>query len=503
MSLAQVSVQGGETARVTVSLRNPVAFDFSQSHSELLLGAGEFDFPREERPLWVLPLPAGPPHRLGDVAASDACWGPDGRSLAFTNGRDVFVAEANGSRVRKLATADGFVFAFWIRFSPDGKRLRFSVFKPGATDAAGDDIEIMEMNVDGSGLQRLPIQGACCGNWSPDGKYYFYKNGRDIWALPERQTFLGKTEVGAPVQLTAGPLEFGGPTPSTDGKHLFVIGKHLRVELVHYDPRSRQFTPFLGGISAGELEVSRDGQWVTYTTFPDGNLWRSKLDGSERLQLTFAPMNAHEPRWSPDGKQILFADLPHKLFVVSADGGAPRQLMSADRPDLIGAGAWLPDGGSIIFGRKGCTTDKSCFAIYHLDLKTEQVSKIPGSEGLAAARLSHHGHYLVALPLSRDKRVMLYDLRTNRWSQLAQAFGSIAWSRDDRSVYLRTQHEAKPAELIRISVPDGRVQRVIDLKGVTLGGFWPDWVSLLPDDSPLFMWERSTEEIYRLDLQYR
>jgi hypothetical protein len=52
-------------------------------------------------------------------------------------------------------------------------------------------------------------------------------------------------------------------------------------------------------------------------------------------------------------------------------------------------------------------------------------------------------------------------------------------------------------------VPDGHVQRVLDLKGLTLGGLWPDWVSLLPDDSPLLMLDRSTEEIDRLDLQYR
>ena len=50
-------------------------------------------------------------------------------------------------------------------------------------------------------------------------------------------------------------------------------------------------------------------------------------------------------------------------------------------------------------------------------------------------------------------------------------------------------------------VPDGHVQRALDLKGVTLGGLWPDWVGLLPDDSPLLLLDRSTEEIDRLYLQ--
>jgi hypothetical protein len=57
--------------------------------------------------------------------------------------------------------------------------------------------------------------------------------------------------------------------------------------------------------------------------------------------------------------------------------------------------------------------------------------------------------------------------------------------------------------VVRISVPDGKVQYILDLRGVNLGGPWPDWISLLPDDSPLLMLDKGTEEIYRLDLEYR
>lgn len=57
------------------------------------------------------------------------------------------------------------------------------------------------------------------------------------------------------------------------------------------------------------------------------------------------------------------------------------------------------------------------------------------------------------------------------------------------------------AEVVRIRVPHGKVERVLDLKGITLGGYWPDWVSLLPDNSPLFMRDKSTQEIYKLEFQ--
>ena len=110
-ALVQVSTQGGETARIPISFGNPIAYDFSQTRSELLLGGGEFESPSNERPLWVLPLPAGPPHRLGDIVAHDACWAPDGRQLVFANGKDISVAKADGSEVRTLATPDGFDFS--------------------------------------------------------------------------------------------------------------------------------------------------------------------------------------------------------------------------------------------------------------------------------------------------------------------------------------------------------------------------------------------------------
>jgi DNA-binding winged helix-turn-helix (wHTH) protein/Tol biopolymer transport system component len=507
-ALGQVSIHGGETARIPISLRNPLAFDFSQTRSELLVGSGESESSSRSRPLWVLPLPLGPPpHRLGDIFAEDACWAPNGRYLAFTNGKDVFVAEADGSKVRKLASADGYDYLNWIRFSPDGTRLRFTVGRLGF----GEESEVMEVAADGSGLHRLPIDGGCCGSWSADGRYYFYRKGRNIWVLPEQKSVFGRVEFGNAVQLTIGPVGFNSPTPSTDGRNLFVVGSEPqpRVELVYYDSRSRRFVPFLGGISAEELEVSPDGQWVTYTTFPESDLWRSKLDGSERLQLTFAPTNAHEPRWSPDGKQILFEDFPHRILVVSANGGAPHQLMPADHPELIGAGAWMPDGSSIIFGRHmGCPLpDDSCMAIYRLGLKTQQVSKLPGSDGLLAARLSRDGHYLTAISerSQGQEKVMLYNFQTQRWSELAKGSGGIAWSHDNRFVYLLFRNKANQSELTRISVPDGKVQGVLDLKGVTLGGLWSDWISLLSDDSPLLQLDRTRniEEIYRLELQYR
>jgi Tol biopolymer transport system component len=227
-------------------------------------------------------------------------------------------------------------------------------------------------------------------------------------------------------------------------------------------------------------------------------LWRSKLDGSERLQLTFPPVNAHEPRWSPDGKQILFTDNPRRMFIVPADGGSLQQVMpKVEDPNTeVGAGYWTADGGSIVFVMFIGETR----GVYRLNLKTQEVSKIPGDEGMGGPRASRDGRYYI----SGWNKLMLYDFHTQQWSEFADgSYGPPAWSHDSKSVYMHRKNGDGSAEVVRISVPGGKVERVLELKDITLGGYWPGGVSLLPDDSLLLMLDKNAQEIYRLDLQYR
>ena len=54
------------------------------------------------------------------------------------------------------------------------------------------------------------------------------------------------------------PLAAGSP----NGKRIFADGFVPRGELIRYDGKTRDFKSFLGGISAGEVDFSRDGKWV-------------------------------------------------------------------------------------------------------------------------------------------------------------------------------------------------------------------------------------------------
>ena len=327
-ALAQVSTSGGETTLVRTPFPNVALWDIAPDHSQLLVSS--FSGSEPEYPLWTLPLPAGTPRRVGDIVGRDASWSPDQQHIVYAHGTDLYVAKSDGTDARKLATVPGRLC--WPRWSPNGKIVRFTVVDPAQTSS------IWEVAAEGNHLHLL-LEGwnkpaaECCGNWTADGKYYIFQSKRNgaasIWALREGAAILRK-QAADPVLLTAGPINYFSPVPSLDGKKLFVVGDQPRGELMRYDMKTGQFVPYLSGISADGVSFSSDGKWVAYVAFPEGTLWRMRADGSERLQLTFSPLLAFLPYWSPDGQRIAFmATEPGKswqVYVVAAVGGIPRMI---------------------------------------------------------------------------------------------------------------------------------------------------------------------------------
>jgi len=319
--LVQASTRGGETIPISAPSANMLPVDISADHTQLLVSTVSGTDP--ETRFWSLPLPSGAPRGLGSMVGHDPSWSPDGHHLLFARGSDLFVASPDGSEPRKLITMQQTPRC--IKESPDGKRIRFTIGPADQTSSA-----IWEIRSDGTDLHPVlpgwhtPPQ-EYCGNWTPDGRYFLFPNWTgsrfDIWAIREA-VGLFRWHASEPFQLTTGPISFHWETVSPDGKEIFADGFQARGELVRYDSKSRQFVPYLSGISAGELDFTRDGRWVSYIVYPEGTLWRSRADGSERLQLTEASELAALPRWSPDGSQVAFVSTrrgsPWKVLVVSS-----------------------------------------------------------------------------------------------------------------------------------------------------------------------------------------
>jgi Tol biopolymer transport system component len=299
-------------------------------------------------------------------------------------------------------------------------------------------------------------------------------------------------------------MSLGPPVPSLDGTRLFAEGWLRRGELVRYESVSRQFVPFLSGISAGELDFSRDGKYVAYVPYPERTLWRSRIDGTERQQLTDAPVAAFLPRWSPDGTHIVYVDLQPgrswKIFLISARGGTPQELLAGK--DAVSDPTWSPDGKQICFGRSPYTA-ASTKKIDLFDLSSKQISTIPGSENLYGPRWSPDGQHLAALS-ANSKKLLLYDFKTQKWTDWIDepgAIGFTTWSRDGKYVYYDNTSTENSA-FLRVKVGQTHPELLIYLKDMRRSGKYGwAWSGLAPDDSALLVRDVSTDEIYSLDLE--
>ena len=499
--LVQLSVTGGEAAPlgVPVVIADANITGISGDQSELLLqGSG---FPKAS--FWAYPLPAGSPRHLSDLEGWSPKWAPDGRLMYSVRG-EIFIADHDGESPQKVGAVNAQPVRF--AFSPDRARFRFT-----ARDTDRKTAALWEARMNGTGMHQLfpgwntPPQ-ECCGHWMADGKYFVFLTSRDlnnnIWVLPDRVSFWRKPPA-LPVRMAAGPLQFSDLLPSMDGKTLFAVGVQQRGELVRYDQKSGQYVPFLGGISAGEVDISRDGEWATYVSFPEGTLWRSKLDGAERQQLTYGPMLTALPHWSPDGKQIAFCGSlpgkPWKIFVIPTDGGTPEAVASDEYAQADPS--WAPDG-TLAYGVNNTSSQD---AVKIVDLKTRKVSVLEGSQGLFGPRWSPDGRHMVAVSYDGTK-LMLFDAATRKWRELNAIrgqLGYLAWSADSSAVYTDTLGDKDPGYL-RIRISDGKVERILDFKNIRTypGQFGPQsWTGLGPGETLLVTRDLSSEEIYALDLE--
>ncbi len=461
-----------------------------------------------EQPLWIVPTLGGNIRRVPKVLAHDATWMPGGEGLLIANGSDLISVGEDGNDPHKLLTVPG--LAFWLRFSPDVKRLRFTLVDPRRQTT-----ELWEVNADGSNPHPLlkgweRAAGACCGSWTPDGKIYTFQSTRagrsDLWALDSRPWFLPAAH---PRQITSGPLDFESPATATEGHRVYFLGVNSQLEILQAQAHSASFNALGDNLSTASLvEYSADGRWVAWLSSSDGHLWRSRTDGSERIQLAAPPLRIFAMKWSPDDRQLaLMADEPGepwKLYLADSDGGKLTQLLNEDRNEADPN--WSPDSKTLVFGRlpdrmDGETQPK---AIYLLDLASRKVTEVPGSTGLFSPRLSPDGRYIVAIRLDQ-RAMMLYDRTAanagGKWTTLTtHGAGDPLWSQDGRSIYFQDFLEVgKP--IYRVSVPDGRLERIStinNLRPILASDY--RLLSLAPGDLPVVSARTSTVNLYSIDL---
>lgn len=519
-AIAQVPVSGGKITEIPVDV--PLGGGFrsglssvSPDGSSLLVlnhwGEGGFM-------VWVVGATGRPARYL--TRAHAAAWSPDGSTIIYANAHgDFYSTPAEGGEPRLLhredAPADTITRTRYISWSPDGSTIRFTRFggKMYEMSSSGADFREWLPGWNGS----VP---KCCGRWTQDGQFFVFLAGRtlakgptlrplaQIWAVDERAGGM-RPRVSEPIQLTSGPLLWGEPIPSRDGKKLFARGVSLHGELERYDPTTKRMEPYLDGISAEMPDFSLDGKFVAYVSFPDGILWRANRDGSGLVQVTQPPFYPRNPHWSPDGTQILFTDNTKNsvdaAYIVSSQGGTPKRLFPGDGPQSLAE--WSPDGTKVAYSTSRgfsflpAPGELSQDELRIAELATGKVTDIGKGWG---PTWSPDGRYISAHPLiTTDLRVI--DLKSGKWKDLTQK-GEVAgnfWSHDGRYIYFECWTKDNVG-VYRVPIHGGNTELVFNLpEGFRGTGYYGIWMSLDPNDAPLLLRDAGTDEIYALTLEQK
>jgi eukaryotic-like serine/threonine-protein kinase len=502
LRIVQVSVTGGDTVTVPTRVTDPQISGLTSDGSALLVVGSPIE---EDGAIWWVSLPSGGARRLGELSANSATIAPDGR-IVYSSHSAVFEAKEPSWTPHKLAEI-AHISALWPTVSFDDRRIIFSSFSGGLAPRWDAMYEITSQE-QGSGPHPLLRGGqrglpaeVCCGKWTSDGKFFvFQARGRgrwDLWALRQSQGLFHRDL--APIRLTNGPLSYSGFAIGRDGKQIFAIGTKARGELVRYDVRSHQLTRFLGGISAFDVTFSRDGKWVAYVSYPDHKLWRSRSDGSDRLQLAYTPETVLYPRISPDGTRVAYSSFDGDAYLISMNGGTPKKLYeNASAPD------WSPDGKFVAFTSiVASKADKDHLVSKILDVNSGTVSIVPNSSDTLGPWFLTQDTLIAAT--ADATKFMVFNLKTGKATELIHSPDYFtAWYPSSDGKYLYCSSAGADPKLERIRISDHAVETIANVKDLHFADdpYEQVQMSVAPDGMPVLTRDIGTQEIYAISVRW-
>jgi DNA-binding winged helix-turn-helix (wHTH) protein/dipeptidyl aminopeptidase/acylaminoacyl peptidase len=459
---------------------------------------------KTESPLWSFDFRNQAMQRVGNLKGRWFRMSPDEKKIAFLNGKDLYLAEADGSQLKEIYSFKNESY-LW-RWNSDCKTLRGYFLAQG--------FPMWDIDLDGTDpRQILPnwkFEPGGVGEFTWDGKYYVFSAGKigseryQLWAHNEKADFFHRQRQ-EPTQLTVGPDSLAFPmTASKIAPIIFATSNRKRGAMMCIDLKSGKRIPFLGGISADCLDFSKDGEWVVYVTYPEYEMWRSRRDGSEKLKLTAQPNLSWLPRWSPDGTKIAFhykqqLGKPWKIAIIPRDGGEPKILIPGTETDVDPN--WSPDGTKIVYSLPRDPTKIKEGKIRILDLNSRKIIEVPGSQGLWYSRWSPDGKYLSAHDI--DMKLKLYEFKTNCWTELVHfGCGFPNWSRDEKFIQVIQPAGNPNPGIYRAWIADGKVERVVDLREIKMAGNLYEWLGMTPEGDPLILESRDSNEIFAYHLEY-
>jgi Tol biopolymer transport system component/DNA-binding SARP family transcriptional activator len=308
-------------------------------------------------------LPPGRAARVRQLA-----WSADGNQVAYFVRDTLFVEPMSGGE-RVLLVVDPADRVFGARhspaWSPGGTRIAFvNGSRPWWDSFDSDPSSVWVVDVATGEAREVEGGGATCNSpvWVDDAHLLFVST-RDgppgvylaevgpqglvgepalVGGMPDVHTLsysrptalVAFARFAREMSIRAYPIEPPEPVSIADGE--LVIGGNLTV-LQH--------------------DISPDGRWIVFEANHLGNadLYKMPLAGGDPVRLTDSPEDEVGPRWSPDGREIVFnggtsapAAAEWDVFVLPAGGGTPQQVTrSPSRQAMSYWPTWSEDGLSL------------------------------------------------------------------------------------------------------------------------------------------------------------
>ena len=300
--------------------------------------------------IWRVPALGGSPSLVVEDA-DDPAVSRDGTLLAFTRPGPtgyprVWVAPLAAPATARRLTSDE--DGLWEHadpaFSPDGRTICFSDFR-----------DLWTVGVDGGRPRPLTTAKAFDSDpvFSSDGSTVTFASRRDrvgaIWSVP--------AEGGAPSRVTTGTGPESSPSFSADGRTIAWCTDRRNTDVLVVD-RLRGAVHRLGGELREETPaVAPDGSSVVFASDRIGpsDLWLQPLrdgrpDGVLRRLTSLSEGGPATPDFSPDGRLVAFFRAlrgERDLWVLPLSGGTPRPLVANPGRDFHPA--FSPDGARLAF----------------------------------------------------------------------------------------------------------------------------------------------------------
>jgi Tol biopolymer transport system component len=269
-----------------------------------------------------------------DAEPGGLAWSPDGRKLAFVGLRaglpDVFVTNADGSGRRNLSHGDDYEADLAPAWSPDGQRIAFV-----RSASPQSDSQVYVVNADGSRMRRLASETApALVVWSPDGSSLLVAT---FPGFPTVELYLVNADGSGQRKLTTIERLDGMPVWSPDGRRI-AFSMHSAIYVINPDGSGLHRLTHHGTQPAW----SPDGRTIAFASRHGkySEIYLMNADGTNQRKLT---SRGTHPLWSPDGARIAFRssrDGNPEIYVMNADGTNQRRLTHDPLNDL--QVAWSP-----------------------------------------------------------------------------------------------------------------------------------------------------------------